>query len=69
MTYYSWRTRKTQAGFEARVFECTSHAKPLPSGSYVSSKLIFCKLVATRAQATGLAKRTVRRLKRSAVTA
>jgi hypothetical protein len=69
MTYYSWRTCKTSVGFEARVFECTSHAEPLANGSYVSSKLILCKMVATRAQAMGLAKRTVRRLKRSAVTA
>ena len=54
---YSWKTTKTNTGFQWFVEEYTDRTEPNELGHYVDTRIIHTGHRATRAQASGIAKK------------
>lgn len=50
-TFYSWNTKKTEAGFKWIVTENISKSTPNKNGSYVDTKILEFGVLPTRVRA------------------
>ncbi len=61
-TFYSWNTKKTQAGFKWTVSEIKKRNTVNEFGKYADSRIIKEGLRSTRAQSKGIATKWVKYL-------